>query len=145
MIFHSCQNEVREINPEKENVAPTKEVEKEAVDFFESGKPKAFNFTQLVDGKKVITGYEEIHENGAVKIQGNLSPEGQRIGLWESFYEDGKPWSIGNYSNGIENGMKKTWYPDGSPRYEGNLLNGKPTGEWTFWDEKGAKTTKEYK
>ncbi|MGB0390370.1 MAG: toxin-antitoxin system YwqK family antitoxin [Salibacteraceae bacterium] len=120
-------------------------MKREPFSFYESGKPKEYNLYSFIDGRKTLVGYEEVYENGVIKITGKVDSNTQRVGLWESFYEDGKPWSIGEYENGVEIGRKKTWYSNGKPRYEGLMLNGKPSGTWFFWDEKGVKTTKAYK
>ena len=132
-----CGCEVKDKEPEKPK-------EYEAVSFYPSGKPKSQNILVEVKGKKEVWGFQELHENGKIKMGGPITPEGKRTGKWESFYEDGKPWSIAEYANGVEIGEKKTWYPNGKLRYQGAMKEGKPTGRWTFWDESGKETYKEY-
>ena len=120
------------------------ETNKKSISFYENGKPKGYNLFQNVGGKEVLVGYQEVYENGAVKIKGAFNTEGERTGLWQSFYVDGKPWSTGEYINGVETGENKTWYSNGKMRYQGKVEDGKPIGEWLFWDENGIKTRKTY-
>lgn len=141
--FSSCSDKSSE-EQKKEKLDIEIEYKRVPVSFFENGRPKSFNLFIEGNGKEVLTAFEELHENGAVKITGKLNPKGQRIGLWESFYEDGTPWSIGTFENDIENGVKKTWYPNGKLRYEGVIENGEPVGDWVFWTEKGVKSEKSY-
>src|ERR1044072_4267970 len=47
--------------------------------------------------------YIEKYDNGVVKKRGYVSG-GLASGEWLTFYEDGKPWSRGNYHNGVRTG-----------------------------------------
>jgi antitoxin component YwqK of YwqJK toxin-antitoxin module len=142
LILSSCTEEKPTIIDSK--ISSAEEVDKVPVTFYENGRPKGFNLFGELEGEKVLIGYEEVHENGALKINGALNTKGQRTGHWESFYEDGSLWSIGDYNKDVETGIKKTWYPNGSLRYEGEMKNGKPSGTWSFWSQDGVKTQKEY-
>jgi antitoxin component YwqK of YwqJK toxin-antitoxin module len=112
--------------------------------FYKNGKAKEQESFTNNNGIREIYGYEELYPDGSVKITGRLSKTKHRDGLWKSFYEDGKPWSIGSYTEGVETGEKKVWYPNGKIRYKGTMVKGKPSGVWFFWDEKGVKTEKKY-
>jgi antitoxin component YwqK of YwqJK toxin-antitoxin module len=122
-----------------------KNLKVEILEFHENGKPKSQKLYSNENGIKVIYGYEEFYPSGKTKITGLYNKSHKRDGLWKSFYETGTPWSTGGYLSGIENGEKKVWYPDGQLRYEGEMKDGKPIGTWSFQDEKGVKTTKNYK
>lgn len=137
LFLFGCSAEEKKVQPELPKTYET-------ISYYPSGKPKDQNIFVTKNGKKEAFGFQELHENGQVKMIGAQNSEGKRIGLWESFYEDGKPWSIGEYEKGIEVGEKKTWYPNGKLRYQGQMKNGKPFGQWTFFDESGNKTTKDY-
>lgn len=118
--------------------------ELKTISVHENGKPKGQDVYVLSHGKRWLKGYRELHENGSVKIQGDLDENGKRTGIWKSFYDDGTSWSVGEFSNGIEVGEKKTWYSNGKLRYQGQMKAGKAHGTWVFWDEKGEKTEKTY-
>lgn len=114
------------------------------IDFHENGKPKSQELFELVAGEKVIYGFQELYPSGEIKILGTYNLQKQREGLWSSFYENGKKWSVGNFEGGVANGVSKVWYENGSMRYEGEMKDGKPTGTWMYWDEKGIESKKKY-
>ncbi len=136
-FLFSCSTEEKKVESKIPKVFET-------VSFYPSGKPKEQTVFVKKNGKKEVFGFQELHENGQIKMGGQFDANGKRTGLWESFYEDGKPWSIGEYENGVEIGGKKTWYPNGKIRYQGQMRNGKPFGQWIFYDESGKKTNKTY-
>ncbi|MFT6324402.1 MAG: antitoxin component YwqK of YwqJK toxin-antitoxin module [Halieaceae bacterium] len=139
-----CACEPASKSQSKQEVEVALSYKRKPVSFYESGKPKAFDLSLIMDGKSVVVAYEELHENGAVKIKGSLDKMGNRNGLWESFYEDKTPWSIGVYVKGEETGQKRVWYPTGELRYEGIMEKGKPIGSWMFWSKTGEKSEKIY-
>ena len=142
LLVYSCSIEV---DNQTETVKVKEQIyNKEVFSFYESGKPKEINLYQNKKGEKELVGFEELHENGALRIRGKYNSKGQRVGKWESFYEDGTSWSIGEFANGVETGKKQTWYSNGKLRYEGQMENGKPIGKWVFKDEKGTETYKVY-
>ena len=144
VIAASCGNDVG--NKESNELAKIEmeNISVKVVDVHENGKVKAQDLYVTISGVKSLKGYEEFYASGKLKIKGRFNTSHQRVGLWESFYEDGKPWSIGSYTNGVEIGEKKVWYSDGSLRYQGEMLSGKPIGTWTFWDENGIESQKIY-
>lgn len=79
----------------------------------------------------------ELHENGNIKIQGNLVDR-KREGHWETFYPNGVKQSESNYKNGLLNGKSASYYPNGSTRYVGEYYDDKQTGIWYFYNEDGA-------
>lgn len=139
VLVFGCKSEVLE----KKSVVPS-DLTRKTVEFHKNGKPKTVELYIVADGDKRIYGFEELYEEGKIKIRGTFDKNHQRDGLWESFYSDGTKWSVGEYTNGVENGEKKVWYPNGKIRYNGEVKEGKPVGRWYFWDEEGKQTIKEY-
>ena len=80
----------------------------------------------------------QYYKNGNIKIEGEFNDDGKREGMWKSYYENGQPWSIGEYQNGKQHGINRVYFPNGSVRYEGNWENDLKTGTWNFYDEKGG-------
>lgn len=108
--------------------------------------PDSARFTILGSQDSTITNGESIvkYPNGNVKMAGMMK-NGQRDGLWKSYYENGLPWSETTFSNGIRNGKTSTWYENGKKRYDGFYTNDVESGTWTYWDEKGGvATTKDF-
>jgi len=93
----------------------------------------------FVDSKDTIANegeYIKRYKNGVIEIRGMMK-NGNRDGLWKSFYEDGTPWSETTFKDGIKNGKTTTWYPTGQMRYTGFYTNDKESGKWMYYDEKG--------
>lgn len=80
--------------------------------------------------------YIERYDNGVIKFRGMMK-DGQRDGLWKSWYEDGGKWSETTFSAGKKSGSTTTWYESGQMRYTGFYTGDEESGKWTFWDEKG--------
>lgn len=139
LLVGSCTEKKKE-----SAVVVPKNISRKVLEFHKNGKPKVVELYSSENGKKVIVGLEELYEEGQIKIKGDYNEKYQRQGVWKSYYMDGTEWSIGVYENGVENGEKKVWYPNGKLRYQGEIKNGKPVGTWTFWDDQGVKTEKEY-
>lgn len=116
-------------------------MQKQLIEAYPSGDTQVVHFYITVNGQKQLHAFQSYFKDGNVKVQGLLTKDGKRIGTWESFYPDGKPWSVGTYDTaGVENGLKRVWYDNGKVRYQGQMVNGKSAGEWEFFDRKGNKT-----
>ncbi|PKR80198.1 hypothetical protein CW751_11080 [Brumimicrobium salinarum] len=80
-----------------------------------------------------------------IKMTGRKNEEGQRVGVWKYFSEQGVELSITVYNNGKKEGHTIVKYPNGAIHYTGEYLNDEPIGEWKFYDENGELTqTKDY-
>ena len=89
--------------------------------------------------------YIKYYKNGVMEMRGMMK-DGNRDGLWKSWYEDGSPWSETTFSHGKKNGKTITWYDNEKKRYEGFYTDDKESGHWTFWDEGGKQQySKDYK
>ena len=60
----------------------------------------------------------EYHETGQLKSRGQLL-NGQRHGVWNSYYDSGMPWSQVSYDAGTKHGTYRTYHPNGEPAIEG--------------------------
>lgn len=80
--------------------------------------------------------FTELYDNGQPKIKGMIV-DGQRDGLWVSFYEDGVRWTEENYINGKLEGRTINFYPSGLLRFRGQYMDGEKAGLWQFYDEEG--------
>lgn len=114
------------------------------VEFHPNKKPKGQELYLMTDGVKEIYGYQELYPSGALKMKGRFNADKIREGKWESFYEDGTPWSIGHFKDGVAEGLSVVWFEDGKKRYEGEMKGGKPVGEWKYYDSSGKETIKNY-
>ena len=100
---------------------------------WETGAPKEVH-REMQDGSGVeVTIF---HGNGKIHMRGKLLG-GQRQGTWNTYREDGLPWSQVEYAGGIKDGLFRTWHTDGRPHIEGQHKSGSPTGSWRFFDVNG--------
>jgi antitoxin component YwqK of YwqJK toxin-antitoxin module len=76
------------------------------------------------------------HENGQTYMEGAIK-DGEREGLWVSFYPGGQKWSECEFSNGKGNGPVTVYYEDGKIRYTGFYSAGIPSGKWIYYDIQG--------
>jgi antitoxin component YwqK of YwqJK toxin-antitoxin module len=63
--------------------------------------------------------------------------DNKKDGYWTVWYQNGKIWSEGSYSKGLDDGKRTGYYDTGQKHFEGNYDKGKMVGLWQFWDEKG--------
>ncbi len=93
---------------------------------------------------KLETGeFFEKYPNGNLKTEGWNNAQGERDGVWYSYYETGVKWSESAYKNGLKDGHSIVFYPNGKMRYMGDYKNDKKTGHWTFYNETGEITKEE--
>ena len=59
-------------------------------------------------------------------------------GTWESYYPNGRRWSLNTFVEGVENGIYKTWHPNGNLNISGHYSMGSSTGVWTFFNGEGV-------
>ena len=82
---------------------------------------------------------QQFHANGRAHVRGRLV-NGVREGVWNTFRENGLPWSQVEYLSGEKNGIFRTWHENGLPHIEGQHRAGKPAGVWRFFDTAGQPT-----
>lgn len=125
-LFTSCG--------QQESAAPEQELIERVDETFPDGKPKAISF--LPSSGNEIVKQVTYHENGQIKTEGSFS-NGKRDGEWKSFYEDGTPWSLNTYKEGILDGAYMAWHENGQVRIEGQYINGVETGIWKYFTADG--------
>lgn len=102
------------------------------------------SIVDLSDGQSTVSDkVTEYHPNGNIRMEGKLNENGERDGLWISYYDDGSKWSESYYNNGLKDGHSITFFPNGQVRYVGEYKNDQKVGTWTFYDESGELVTEE--
>lgn len=118
-------------SPERDNV----------VDSWPSGAPKEVHVEREGGKGKEIKFF---HENGTIHMRGTMV-DGRREGTWNTYREDGLPWSQVTYASGVKDGPFRTWHTTGVPHVEGQNADGEPDGTWRFYGDDGQLLeTKEY-
>lgn len=112
------------LDPEVENVVSTWE---------EQGTKREVR-TPLGEGQGEEV--KQYHPNGRIHVRGVLL-DGEREGTWNTYREDGLPWSQVTYRKGIKHGPFRTWHTDGTPHIEGQHDEGEQTGTWKFYGTHG--------
>lgn len=84
----------------------------------------------------VVEEYSEVYDNGNLKLKGK-KVNGQRDGLWVSYYQNGTKWSETTFEAGVKKGPTTTYYEDGMMRYTGQFKDDKKTGIWKFYNKEG--------
>lgn len=66
--------------------------------------------------------------------------DGNKIGVWKCFYDDGKVMQEGTYTDNKKNGLWKFFHENGTVALEGNYVNDVEKGKWKVFDEAGKQT-----
>ena len=111
-------------------------VSEKVVATWPDGSPKEIHSTRAGE-----PGHEtqQFHANGRAHVRGRLV-DGVREGVWNTFRENGLPWSQVEYLAGEKDGGFRTWHENGLPHIEGQHRAGKPSGMWHFFDTMGQPT-----
>ena len=72
---------------------------------------------------------QEIRKENLINL---FDENGNRHGLWESYYDNGQLYFKANYVNGKEHGYWESYYDNGQLFYKGNYVNGEPHGYWDY-------------
>ena len=108
-------------------------ISEEVVSTWPNGQAREVHLTDAnIPGIEV----QQFHENGRLHVRGRQA-EGQREGTWNTYREDGLPWSQVEYVSGRKQGLFRTWYPSGVPHIEGQHSQGAPSGSWRFFSSEG--------
>jgi len=116
-------------------------------------KDSVWQFFSEIDGSLVS---EENYEAGVKEgIENVFYPgkgiaeiitwrQGKKEGLWEQFYDDGTRKLKGTYRNDEKEGALETFFVSGKILCTGQYKNGHQDGIWSYYDEMGNLTIKEY-
>ena len=126
LFLTACENE------QKMPVALRTEI----VEIWEDGLPKLVQLYGKLDGQEVVVREIHYYPDGQKWMEGPLL-NGQRHGLWKSWFETGILWSEGSYENGKRQGKGTVYHPNGKKFHRGSYENGKRSGKWEWWDDDG--------
>ncbi len=83
----------------------------------------------------------EFHPNGQAKIDKRFVNDTLQGESW-CYYEDGKPWSLNTFKDGLNYGPYKTWHENGQLYIQGQFVEGRKTGEWFTYFSNGSLNTR---
>ena len=69
--------------------------------------------------------------------------DGQRTGLWQTTYEDGRPRSSGNYEEDVREGRWRFWARSGQLEISGDYRGGRRDGAWSGWHPDGSRRSQQ--
>lgn len=101
----------------------------------DTSKKMSFHVDSI--GEQTLNGeYVKKYINGIIQIKGDYR-NGQRNGLWQSWYPSGTLWSETTFKAGVKEGTTITYYENGMVRYRGFYKNDERAGKWKMFDESG--------
>lgn len=119
----------------------TKIVE-ETIESYPDGSPKIVRCFKD-DGKTRILFKETLYYSNHQKYMEGEYKNGKRDGKWISWFQNGNKWSVGYFTEGLDDGERTVYYEDGKKYFYGKYKDGKKIGIWKFWDEEGKLTKEE--
>lgn len=102
-----------------------------SIEFTLSGD--TLSYGEYVDGER--EGKWRI-QSGEITMRGNYQA-GQKSGIWEYIYPNGKLRFSGNYVQGFPDGKHTYYFENGKIQQEGRYKMGKKEGDWRKYDEDG--------
>ncbi len=91
----------------------------------------------LADGTEVQHGpWRAWHQNGQPYLVGQYV-EGIRDGLWLAWHTNGRKRGEGTFKKDVRVGTWTMWHDNGQKRMDIPYVDGLMQGTWTFWDEQG--------
>ena len=105
-------------------------------EFYEKSGSKKSETYMLFSGIKVGL-WSTWYENGRKESEGQYQ-DGEREGLWTVWYENGQRDTEGEFRNGEKEGRWTNWYDNGKTKSEGQYQNGEREGRWADWSEDGS-------
>ncbi len=70
-------------------------------------------------------------------------PDDYKIGLWQTFYDNGQLQDSIYFDKGNKNGIFKSWYKNGKQKNVGANVNDLPVNTWNWYYNNGQKSTEE--
>ena len=77
------------------------------------------------------------YPNGRPRAVGTYDADGLRTGVWDFWYEDGRPEREVEYLAGVRERESRSWHPNGQPASQGSYVAGERDGVWRWWDASG--------
>jgi hypothetical protein len=87
--------------------------------------------------ERPITSFVGRYASGRPRAAGSYDADGLRTGVWDFWYEDGRPEREVQYLAGVREREARAWHPNGQPATEGAYLAGERDGLWRWWDAGG--------
>ncbi len=94
------------------------------------------------DGKTAINDTDNplkeelFYPNGELKMRGETI-NGEKHGIWTSYFENGGIWSKNEFDHGVLHGSSVVFHKNGLPYYYGTYTKGEKSGEWSYYNEQG--------
>ncbi len=101
-----------------------------------SNDPLSGRQARQASGAVAVAHYPDGHPRAA----GRYDAEGLRTGVWQFWFEDGRPAREVEFLAGVRERTVREWHPNGAPAVEGAYRAGLRDGRWRFWDPRGALT-----
>jgi len=113
-------------------------VKRHVAEYHDNGAPRLVTFYKYHGSDSLLVREEWYYPDSALRLEGSYA-EGKKDGVWKAWYQDGTPWSIGEFRNGLSDGFRMVYHENGQLYYEGNYTKGKRSGHWEFFNSKGEK------
>lgn len=94
-------------------------------------------FGKLQNGEP-IGEWKYFSEEGKLAGKGSYNEKGERDKTWSWYHDNGKLKESGEYDNGVVNGKNLHFYEDGKQYIIANFENDKLNGEYLVYNKKGA-------
>jgi antitoxin component YwqK of YwqJK toxin-antitoxin module len=141
-LFFSCDQPVVKTDTPTQQPFRIEGTTQQVLQAFSDGKTKVAVYVDSVSGQKVAE--VEFHGNGQPKIDKRFVRDTLQGESW-CYYENGSPWSLNTFEDGLNHGPYKTWHENGQLYIEGQYDHGKKTGEWfTYYANGGLNTRGTY-
>ena len=141
LITSSCSGIAE--NPFAEDKSVEAQEEKTAPDCTPMSSVNFENGLAYYEGSLFTGKMCSYHPNGEVHTLTSYQ-NGEKQGLWEIFFADGRREKSGFTRKGKQDGLYREWYPNGQLRYEYHYDLGKKTGAWKGWYEDGTRYTERH-
>lgn len=138
-LLISCESS--KVKSEDKQVRPftIEGTKQQIVSSFPDGKVKTANYIDSITLKKVAE--VEFHPNGQAKIDKRFRNDTLQGESW-CYYDNGSPWSLNTFEDGLNHGLYKTWHENGQLYILGQFEKGKKTGEWFTYFANGSLNTR---
>lgn len=104
----------------------------------EPSQPEQPALSQSPSGQKV----ESYYDSGKLKVSGYLNEQGQQIGEWTTYHENGHVWEQMQYQDGKPHGEGAQYHSNGQLAAKAQYADGKWHGDWSAYYESGQMQVK---
>jgi len=141
-LLASCDKPSTKVEAQAKEPFHIEGTTEQVINTFADGKIKAAIYVDSITSQKVAE--VEFHPNGQPKIDKRFVNDTLQGESW-CYYENGNPWSLNTFKDGLNHGPYKTWHDNGQLYIEGQYQNGLKSGEWfTYYANGGLNTRGSY-